>query len=108
MFRSASIASDVAASALVGASNVIGTAMTYSLMDKQGRKSLLITSFTGMVASMLLLSLSLSWKALAQYSGTLAVLGTILYVILQVSWFAIFPKIAGQMSFECLLSALDH
>lgn len=28
--------------------------------------------------------------------------------LIQVSWFAIFPEIAGQMSFECLLSALDH
>jgi len=26
----------------------------------------------------------------------------------QVSWFAIFPEVAGQMSFACLLSALDH
>lgn len=81
VFRSAGIHSDVAASALVGASNVIGTAVASSLMDKQGRKSLLITSFSGMAASMLLLSLSLSWKALAGYSGTLAVLGTVLYVV---------------------------
>jgi hypothetical protein len=42
------------ASALVSASNVIGTAVASSLMDKQGRKSLLITSFMGMAASMLL------------------------------------------------------
>ncbi|KAH9306195.1 hypothetical protein KI387_010599 [Taxus chinensis] len=81
VFRSAGIASDVAASALVGASNVLGTVVASSLMDKQGRKSLLMTSFTGMAASMLLLSLSLSWKALAPYSGTLAVLGTVLYVL---------------------------
>ncbi|KAL1291764.1 hypothetical protein HN51_060285 [Arachis hypogaea] len=81
VFRSAGIASDVAASALVGASNVFGTAIASSLMDKQGRKSLLITSFTGMAASMLLLSLSFTWKVLAPYSGTLAVLGTVLYVL---------------------------
>lgn len=81
VFRSAGIASDVAASALVGASNVIGTAIASSLMDKQGRKSLLITSFSGMAASMLLLSLSFTWKVLAPYSGTLAVLGTVLYVL---------------------------
>ncbi|KAG1334763.1 plastidic glucose transporter 4 [Cocos nucifera] len=67
VFRSAGIASDVAASALVGASNVFGTAIASSLMDRQGRKSLLITSFTGMV--------------LAPYSGILAVLGTVLYVL---------------------------
>ncbi|KAG6494411.1 hypothetical protein ZIOFF_049436 [Zingiber officinale] len=81
VFRSAGIASDVAASALVGASNVLGTAVASSLMDKRGRKSLLITSFSGMAVSMSLLSLSFSWKALAPYSGTLAVLGTVLYVL---------------------------
>ncbi|KAG6779164.1 hypothetical protein POTOM_015535 [Populus tomentosa] len=81
VFRSAGIASDVAASALVGASNVFGTTTASSLMDRQGRKSLLITSFFGMAASMLLLSLSFTWKALAPYSGTLAVLGTVCYVL---------------------------
>ncbi|KAA8547789.1 hypothetical protein F0562_004218 [Nyssa sinensis] len=81
VFRSAGIASDVAASALVGASNVFGTTVASSLMDKKGRKSLLITSFTGMAASMLLLSLSFTWKALAPYAGTLAVVGTVLYVL---------------------------
>lgn len=81
VFRSAGITSDVAASALVGASNVLGTAVASSLMDRQGRKSLLMISFSGMAASMLLLSLSFTWKALAPYSGTLAVLGTVLYVL---------------------------
>ncbi|MBA0802909.1 hypothetical protein Gohar_013169, partial [Gossypium harknessii] len=77
VFRSAGIASDVAASALVGASNVFGTVIASSLMDRQGRKSLLITSFSGMGASMLLLSLSFTWKVLAPYSGILAVVGTV-------------------------------
>ncbi|GAB2300001.1 hypothetical protein Dimus_034045 [Dionaea muscipula] len=81
VFRAAGIASDVAASALVGAANVFGTAVASSLMDKRGRKSLLITSFSGMAASMLLLSLSFTWKVLAPYSGPLAVVGTVLYVL---------------------------
>ncbi|KAJ8567460.1 hypothetical protein K7X08_019668 [Anisodus acutangulus] len=81
VFRSAGISSDVAASALVGAANVFGTTVASSLMDKQGRKSLLLISFTGMAASMMLLSLSFTWKVLAPYSGTLAVLGTVLYVL---------------------------
>ncbi|WRX22591.1 Major facilitator [Theobroma cacao] len=59
VFRSAGIASDVAASALVGASNVFGTAIASSLMDRQGRKSLLITSFAGMDVSSYVLSFSL-------------------------------------------------
>ncbi|XP_062104377.1 plastidic glucose transporter 4-like, partial [Humulus lupulus] len=81
VFRSAGIASDVATSALVGAANVFGTVVASSLMDRQGRKSLLITSFGGMAASMMLLSLSFTWKVLAPYSGPLAVLGTVLYVL---------------------------
>ncbi|XP_016508277.1 plastidic glucose transporter 4 isoform X2 [Nicotiana tabacum] len=81
VFRSAGISSDVAASALVGAANVFGTMVASSLMDKQGRKSLLLVSFTGMAASMMLLSLSFTWKVLTPYSGTLAVLGTVLYVL---------------------------
>ncbi|PIN24110.1 putative transporter (major facilitator superfamily) [Handroanthus impetiginosus] len=81
VFRSAGITSDVAASALVGAANVFGTTVASSLMDKQGRKSLMLTSFAGMAASMLLLSLSFTWKVLAPYSGTLAVVGTVLYVL---------------------------
>ncbi|GMH15649.1 hypothetical protein Nepgr_017490 [Nepenthes gracilis] len=43
-FGSAGIAYDVAASALVGAANVLGAAIASLLMGKQGRKSLLITS----------------------------------------------------------------
>ncbi|XVE72092.1 hypothetical protein DITRI_Ditri11bG0011000 [Diplodiscus trichospermus] len=81
VFRKAGIASDVAASALVGASNVFGTAIASSLMDRKGRKSLVITSFAGMGASMLLLSLSFTWKVLAPFSGVLAVVGTVLYVL---------------------------
>ncbi|MCO5605893.1 hypothetical protein L7F22_060079 [Adiantum nelumboides] len=81
VFRSAGITSDVAASALVGAANVFGTIVASSLMDKQGRKKLLITSFLGMSLSMLVLSLGLSWPPLAAYSGTLAVLGTVSYIL---------------------------
>ncbi|CAI9110662.1 OLC1v1010726C1 [Oldenlandia corymbosa var. corymbosa] len=81
VFRSAGIQSDVAASALVGAANVFGTTIASSLMDKKGRKSLLLTSFAGMAASMLLLSLSFTWNVLAPYAGNLAVIGTVLYVL---------------------------
>ncbi|KAL2340760.1 hypothetical protein Fmac_008700 [Flemingia macrophylla] len=60
---------------------VSGTIVVSSLMDSQGRKTLLITSFSGMATSMLLLYVSLSWKALAPYSGTLAVLGIVLIFV---------------------------
>ncbi|XP_074381382.1 plastidic glucose transporter 4 [Apium graveolens] len=58
-----------------------GTTVASSTMDKQGRKSLLVISFAGMVASVLLLSISFSWDVLAPYSSTLSVVGTVLYVL---------------------------
>ncbi|XP_017216746.1 plastidic glucose transporter 4 [Daucus carota subsp. sativus] len=58
-----------------------GTTEASFPMDKRGRKSLLVISFAGMVASVLLLSISFSWNVLAPYSGTLAVVGTVLYVL---------------------------
>ncbi|CAK9224175.1 unnamed protein product [Sphagnum troendelagicum] len=81
VFQSADISSGVAASALVAAANVIGAVVASYLMDKQGRKKLLMTSFSGMGASMLVLSLCLSWHALEAFSGILSVLGTITYVV---------------------------
>ncbi|KAK1363617.1 Plastidic glucose transporter 4 [Heracleum sosnowskyi] len=81
VFCSAGKVSDVAASPLVEISHVFGTTVASSPMDKQGRKGLLVISFAGMVASVLLLSISFSWNLLAPYSGTLAVVGTILYVL---------------------------
>ncbi|WVZ04112.1 hypothetical protein V8G54_024918 [Vigna mungo] len=59
----------------------VRTMVASSLMDNQGRKSLLIISFSGMGASILLLFVSFTWKVLAPYSGTLAVLGTVFYVL---------------------------
>jgi MFS family permease len=58
-----------------------GAVVASYLMDKQGRKKLLMTSFSGMGASMLVLSLCLSWHALEAFSGILSVLGTITYVV---------------------------
>jgi sugar porter (SP) family MFS transporter len=81
VFRKAGIKSDVAASALVGAANVFGTLVASSLMDKQGRKKLLGISYFGMALSMSVLALALSWPALAAYAGTLAVAGTVSYVL---------------------------
>ncbi|WVZ00365.1 hypothetical protein V8G54_026434 [Vigna mungo] len=57
-----------------------GTMVASSLMDNQGRKGLLIISFSGMGASILLHFVSFTWKVLAPYSGTLAVLGTVFSV----------------------------
>jgi Na+/melibiose symporter-like transporter len=56
VFRKAGVASDIAASALVGAANVFGTVVASALMDSQGRKKLLRSSFLGQVCAMLFTS----------------------------------------------------
>lgn len=81
VFRGAGIKSDVAASALVGLANVIGSVVASSQMDKRGRKYLLIVSLSGMAVSMLILALSLAWRALQTFSAALAVLATISYML---------------------------
>ncbi|CAI5982087.1 unnamed protein product, partial [Closterium sp. NIES-65] len=81
VFRSAGVQSDVAASALVGLANVLGTAVSLNLVDRQGRKSLLMGSFTGMGCSMLLLALTLSFPPLQPVAAPLSVLGTVAYVL---------------------------
>ncbi|CAI5530029.1 unnamed protein product [Closterium sp. Naga37s-1] len=81
VFRSAGIQSDVAASALVGLANVLGTAVSLNLVDQMGRKSLLMGSFVGMGCSMLLLALTLSFPPLQPIAAPLSVLGTVAYVL---------------------------
>ncbi|GAQ91744.1 hexose transporter [Klebsormidium nitens] len=81
VFRKAGVASDIAASALVGAANVFGTVAASAMMDSQGRKKLLQSSFLGQAAMMILLAAGLTLPALEAYSGTIAVVGTVLYVL---------------------------
>jgi len=81
VFRSSGITSDVAASALVGVANVLGSIVASYQMDKQGRKYLIMTSYTGMAVSMLVLALSSAWRALQTVSAVLAVLGTVSYIL---------------------------
>jgi sugar porter (SP) family MFS transporter len=81
VFRGAGIKSDVAASALVALSNVIGSIVASSQMDKKGRKNLLITSFAGMAVAMLVLATSLAWQALKTISAILAVLAAVSYML---------------------------
>eukprot|EP00245_Coleochaete_scutata_P007502 TRINITY_DN22930_c0_g1_i1.p1 TRINITY_DN22930_c0_g1~~TRINITY_DN22930_c0_g1_i1.p1 ORF type:complete len:566 (-),score=98.83 TRINITY_DN22930_c0_g1_i1:158-1855(-) len=81
VFRKVGVTSDTMASALVGVANVAGTAAASYLMDRQGRRKLLLGSYLGMAASMFLLSLSLSWPALGAYARVLAIVGTITYIL---------------------------
>ncbi len=56
--------SQALASAGVGAINVLGTIVAGSLVDKAGRKQLLLVSFLGMAASMLAMSAGLGLPSL--------------------------------------------
>lgn len=81
VFQRVGISSDILASALVAMANVAGTVASSQLVDKQGRKKLLISSFAGMGLSMLLLVLTLTTPALQPFVGLLSVLGTVTYVL---------------------------
>lgn len=61
--------------------NVLTTVVAASLMDRAGRKQLLTLSFTGMGISMLAMAAGLGFKQLAGLSSTVAIVGTVAYVI---------------------------
>lgn len=80
LFRRHRMAYSIEAGILVVASNVIGSIVASLLMDKTERKNLLIASFSGMAASILLIYLSI-WKSLESYWRNIVAVGTILYVV---------------------------
>lgn len=81
VFASAGISSGALASAAVGLINVIGTVGAASLMDRAGRKELLRLSFTGMGLCMFAMALGLALPSLAPISGSIALFGTLAYVL---------------------------
>jgi hypothetical protein len=77
----AGIASGALASAAVGATNVLGTLVATGLIEKAGRKQLLGQSYMGMAVTMLVMAAGFGLPALAPYSGTIALAGTLLYIL---------------------------
>lgn len=77
----AGIASGALASAAVGATNVAGTLVATGLIEKAGRKQLLGQSYFGMAVTMLVMAAGFGLPALAPYSGTIALAGTLLYIL---------------------------
>lgn len=77
----AGITNAALASAAVQMTNVLTTVVAASLMDRAGRKQLLTLSFTGMGISMLAMAAGLGFKQLAGLSSTVAIVGTVAYVI---------------------------
>ncbi|KAG2436948.1 hypothetical protein HXX76_006464 [Chlamydomonas incerta] len=80
VFRQAGVTSDALASAAVGATNVLGTLVAASLMERAGRKQLMAGSFMGQAAAMFAMAAGFSLPALQPYAGTIAVVGTLSYI----------------------------
>jgi len=81
-FKEAGIGSDMLASAAVAASNLVGALVALYVMDRVGRRSLLMGSYGGMAASMLLLTAALAVPQLhdSGAGSVLSVVGTLAYV----------------------------
>ncbi len=65
----------------MGATNVIGTLIATGLIEKAGRKQLLTQSYAGMAITMAVMAAGFGLPALAAYSGTVALVGTLLYIL---------------------------
>ncbi|KAF6256041.1 general substrate transporter [Scenedesmus sp. NREL 46B-D3] len=81
VFKQAGIASGALASAAVGATNVVGTLIATGLIEGAGRKQLLMASYLGMASTMVLMAAGFGLPALAPYSGTIALGGTLAYIL---------------------------
>lgn len=77
----AGITNAALASAAVQMTNVLMTVVAASLMDRAGRKQLLTLSFSGMGLSMLAMAAGLGLKQLSGLSSTVAIVGTVAYVV---------------------------
>ncbi|KAJ7524070.1 hypothetical protein O6H91_18G076200 [Diphasiastrum complanatum] len=82
VFRKAGVSSDVAASVCVGVINLLGSCIAAYLMDRKGRRSLLIWSFSGMAFAMAMQAAVGSLHAASSLQGSISLLATSLYVFM--------------------------
>ncbi|KAH7295706.1 hypothetical protein KP509_27G061700 [Ceratopteris richardii] len=81
VFRSAGITSDLVASVSVGVVNLLASIIAACLMDSQGRRNLLIWSFTGMFIALAVQAIVGSISALSSLQKTVSLSGTLMYVL---------------------------
>ncbi|KAJ0052934.1 hypothetical protein Pint_01968 [Pistacia integerrima] len=79
-FQDVGITDGALASLFVGITNFAGALCASYLMDKQGRKQLLIGSYTGMAVSMFLVVCAISLPLDEDLGHNLSILGTLLYM----------------------------
>ncbi|KAL2652133.1 hypothetical protein R1flu_020261 [Riccia fluitans] len=82
VFKNAGVSSSIAASVSMGVVNLIASCVATLLMDKQGRRNLMIWSFTGMALAMNLQAAAAGLPVLAPYQGTLSLVATLTYVFM--------------------------
>ncbi|CAD6225067.1 unnamed protein product [Miscanthus lutarioriparius] len=79
-FRDVGITSGALASLYVGITNFGGALVASNLMDKQGRKKLLIGSYLGMAFAMFLIVYGISFPLDEGVAHSLSIAGTLLYI----------------------------
>ncbi|PKI62234.1 hypothetical protein CRG98_017368 [Punica granatum] len=79
-FQDVGITSGALASLLIGLTNLGGAICALYLMDKQGRKTLLIGSYLGMAVSMFLAVYAIDFPPDEELGHTLSILGTVMYI----------------------------
>ncbi|KAL1212346.1 putative plastidic glucose transporter 1 [Cardamine amara subsp. amara] len=79
-FQNVGITSGALASLYVGVTNFAGALCASYLIDKQGRKKLLIGSYLGMAVSMFLTVYSVGFPLDEDLSQSLSILGTLMYI----------------------------
>lgn len=82
VFKNAGVTSNIAASVSMGVVNLIASCVATFLMDKQGRRNLMIWSFTGMACAMSLQAAAAGLTVLAPYQGVLSLTATLSYVFM--------------------------
>jgi hypothetical protein len=71
----------IMASLAVGVTNVIGTIIAASIIEKAGRTTLLSNSYLGQAVAMFAMAAGFSLPALKEYSAPIAVVGTLFYIL---------------------------
>ncbi|KAK9060420.1 hypothetical protein SSX86_021124 [Deinandra increscens subsp. villosa] len=80
-FKDAGVTNGALASLYVGLTNFAGILCALYLVDKQGRKKLIIGSYLGMAISMFLVVYAISFPIDEELRNNLSILGTILYML---------------------------
>ncbi|XP_024540180.1 probable plastidic glucose transporter 2 isoform X1 [Selaginella moellendorffii] len=80
VLKSAGVSSDLAATVSVGAVNLVGSFVAAGLMDRLGRRKLMMWSFTGMAVSMAMQAAVAAFGFLKPIRATTTLIGTLFYV----------------------------